>query len=344
MTDIAVPTDEVGLEELLSEPTPALIDAMGRLVGDIMVLGAAGKMGPSLCRMALRASRLAGSARRVIAVARFADPATRQVLEDVGVRTVVADLVDPAALATLPDAPNVVFMAGRKFGTDDDIAATWATNAYLPGLVAERFAKARIVAFSTGNVYPLTPLRDGGSRETDAAGPIGTYAQSALAREGVLEFQSRRLGTPMTILRLNYAIEPRYGVLRDIADKVWRGERVDLGMGYVNVIWQRDANAVALRAFDRCTSPPAVLNVTGRPAIAVRELARRFGVRFKRDVHLHGLEAPTALLSDSARCELLFGPPPVAVDEMIELVAGWVEQGGRSLDRPTHFQQRDGHF
>lgn len=339
-----MPADEIALEELLAEPTPALIDAMARLAGDIMVLGAAGKMGPSLCRMALRASRLAGSARRVIAVARFTDPAVRQALEDGGVRTVVTDLIDPAALAALPDAPNIIYMAGRKFGTADDNAATWATNVYLPGLVAERFAKARIVAFSTGNVYPLTPLRDGGSRETDAVGPVGTYAQSALAREAVLEFQSRRHGTPMVIVRLNYAIEPRYGVLRDIADKVWRGERVDLGMGYVNVIWQRDANAVALRAFDRCTSPPTVLNLTGRPAIAVRELARRFGVRFKRDVHLHGLESPTTLLSDPARCELLFGPPPVSVDEMIELVAGWVEQGGRSLERPTHFQQRDGRF
>ncbi|MGQ0703383.1 MAG: NAD-dependent epimerase/dehydratase family protein [Gemmatimonadales bacterium] len=337
-------TDEAALEELLSRPAAAVVPAMRELDGDLLVLGAGGKMGPSLARMAKRAWEAAGVTRRVIAVARFSDAAIRTSLENVGVETIRCDLLDRAQVARLPDAPNVVFMAGQKFGTTGEEGRTWAVNTYLPGIVAERFARSRIVAFSTGNVYPLWPAESEGPSETDATGPIGEYAQSALGRERVLEYFSRRNDTPMAVLRLNYAIEPRYGVLRDIADRVKAQLPVDLAMGRVNLIWQGDANAIALRAFSRCTVSPAVLNVTGRPAHAVRGLAEGFGRRFGVNVSFRGTEATTALLSNAARMEALFGRPEVGIEEMIERVAAWVERGGRSLGKPTHFEEREGRF
>lgn len=338
------PPSEEALEELLSEPTPELVASLFRTEGDILVLGAGGKMGPSLARLAVRASRAASTPRRVIGVSQFGNPATRQLLEKSGVETIAGDLFDPGTLASLPRAPNVIYMAGRKFGTSSDEAATWATNAHLPGLVAQQFATSRIVAFSTGNVYPLAAVSGAGPNEASPVGPIGEYAQAALARERVLEFFSRRNDTPMAILRLNYAVEPRYGVLRDIADKVAGGERVDVAMGYANVIWQRDANAIALRALEHCASPPLVLNVTGRPAQSVRELAHAFGSRLDREPVILGVEGPTALLSDASRCEQLFGVPATDIDEMVDRVAEWVAGGGRSLNRPTHFEEREGRF
>ena len=337
-------TDEAGLEQLLSQPTPVMVDELSAVDGDIVVLGAGGKMGPSLARLAVRSLREAGKRSRVIAVARFSDPALRAELESDGVETIGADLVDPDQLAALPDAPNVVYMAGQKFGTTGDESRTWGLNAWLPGAVATRFRDSRIVAFSTGNVYPLTPTDSSGPSESDPTGPIGEYAMSALARERILEFFSRRNGTPMALLRLNYAIEPRYGVLRDIADKVREGRPVDLAMGWVNVIWQRDANAIALRALGRCTSPPLVLNVTGRPAVRVRWLAEEFGKRWKTVPRFEGSEAPTALLSDASRMDALFGAPEVGIEEMMTRVAEWIEQDGRSLNKPTHFESREGKF
>ena len=332
---------EAELEELLSEPTNDVVEALARIEGDILILGAAGKMGPSLARLAVRAS-IGG--RRVVAVARFSDPAVRASLDDDGVTTVVADLFDRAALDVLPDAPNVIYMAGRKFGTSGDQPATWATNAFLPGLVAERFKRSRIVAFSTGNVYPLTSVLGDGPTERDPVGPVGEYAQAALARERVFEYFSQRNQTPMAILRLNYANEPRYGVLRDVADQVMAGKPVDLSMGYANVIWQRDANSIALRALEHCATPPLVLNVTGRPAQSIRSAASGFGRAFGLEPLLFGVERGTALLSDASRCETLFGVPPIGIDAMIELIATWMRTGGRSLDRPTHFAQRNGAF
>jgi len=332
---------EAELEELLSEPTPEVVAALARIDGDIIILGVAGKMGPSLARLALRAS---AGRRRIIGVARFGDAAVRAQLEDAGVTTIAADLLDPNALAKLPDAPNVIYMAGRKFGTANDQPATWATNAFLPGLVAERFRRSRIVAFSTGNVYPLVSIHGDGPNESDPVGPVGEYAQAALARERVFEFFSRRNGTPMAILRLNYAIEPRYGVLRDLADLICARRPIDLSMGYANVIWQRDANAVALRALEHCSSPPLVLNVTGRPAQSIRHVATLLGARLSADPVFLGVERGTALLSDAARCEKLFGVAPVDLDAMVAHVAAWVSQGGRSLQRPTHFEKRDGAF
>lgn len=337
-------SDETALEELLSRPTAAVVETMASLDGDLMLLGAGGKMGPSLARLARRAFDQAGGRRRVIAVSRFSEAGLEGALEADGIETISCDLFDPGRLARLPEVPNLIYMAGQKFGTTGEAARTWAVNAYLPGAVAERFRQSRIVAFSTGNVYPLWPIGGNGPAETDPTEPIGEYARSALARERVLEFFSRRHGTPMALLRLNYAIEPRYGVLRDIADTVRAGLPVDLAMGRVNVIWQRDANAVALLALRHCAVPPLVLNVTGRPAHAVRWIAQEFGRRFGTEASFAGAEADSALLSDAARAEALFGAPEMGIAEMIDRVAEWVELGGRSLGKPTHFEARDGRF
>jgi nucleoside-diphosphate-sugar epimerase len=336
--------DESALEELLSRPTAPLVEDFAQLKGDILVLGAGGKMGPSLCRLAVRASAAAGVRRRVVAVARFSEPGLEESLRAAGVETVPCDLFDRSQVAALPDAENVIFMAGRKFGTAHDEPGTWAVNAWLPGVAAERFPNSRLVAFSTGNVYPLWPVESDGPAEDDPTGPIGEYAQSALARERVLEFFSRRNGTPMAFLRINYAIEPRYGVLRDIADRVWSRRPVDLTMGWVNVIWQRDANAVAIRALAHAGAPPLVLNVTGKPAISVRWLTMEFAQRWDREPRFEGAEAPTALLSNAARSEQLFGSPETGIEEMIHHVAAWVEQGGRGLGKPTRFEVREGSF
>jgi nucleoside-diphosphate-sugar epimerase len=336
--------DEPALEELLSRPTRPVVEAMAALGGDVLVLGAAGKMGPSLCRLATRAADEAGVGSRVTAVSRFSDPVIRTGLEAEGIHTIECDMFDRNQVARLPDAPNIVYMVGQKFGTTEDASRTWAVNAYLPAVVAERFPKSRIVAFSTGNVYPLTPAESAGSTEADVPGPVGEYAQSALARERVFEFFSRRNGTPIAILRLNYAVEPRYGVLRDIADKVWERRPVDLAMGWVNLIWQRDANAIALRSFAHACTPPFLLNVTGKPAVSVRWLAEQLDHRFGVEPRFEGTEGETALLSDASLSEKMFGVPEVGIEEMIGRVAEWVEQGGRSHGKPTHFEMREGKF
>jgi nucleoside-diphosphate-sugar epimerase len=336
--------DEPALEELLSRPTAPVVEAMAALGGDVLVLGAAGKMGPSLCRLATRAAQQAGLQARVTAVARFSDPSVRSALETEGLQTITCDLFDRSQVQRLPESPNIVYMVGQKFGTTGDASRTWAINAHLPAVVAERFPQSRIVAFSTGNVYPLVPTDGAGPTEADAVGPVGEYAQSTLARERVFEFFSRRNGTPVVMLRLNYAVEPRYGVLRDLADKVRNRRPVDLTMGWVNLIWQRDANAIALRSFAHAATPPFVLNLTGKPAISVRWLAEQLGHRFGVEPRFEGIESETALLSDASRAESLFGPPPVAIDEMITRVAEWVEQSGRSLGKPTHFEMREGRF
>jgi nucleoside-diphosphate-sugar epimerase len=336
--------DEPALEELLSRPTGPVVDALAALGGDVLVLGAAGKMGPSLCRLAARGFAEAGGNRRVTAVARFSDPGIRTALETDGIQTIECDLFDRPQVERLPDAPNLVYMVGQKFGTTDDASRTWAVNACLPAVVAERFPQSRIVAFSTGNVYPLAPAESAGPSETDPVGPVGEYAQSALARERVFEFFSRKNDTPVILLRLNYAVEPRYGVLRDVADKVRERRPVDLAMGSVNVIWQRDANAIALRAFAHACVPALVLNVTGKPSVTVRWLAEQFGRRFGIEPRLEGTASATALLSDASRAEAMFGRPEVEVDEMIDRVAAWVDQGGRSLGKPTHFEMREGRF
>jgi len=338
-------TDEARLDEELSRPTEVDCAALAALPpGDLLVLGASGKMGPSLARLAVRAAARAGTTRRIVAVARFSAPGVREALEQGGVETIAADLLDPEAVAGLPDCPLVVFMVGQKFGTSSDQPRTWATNVLAAALAAERFSRSRIVAFSTGNVYPLTAAAGPGSGEGDPVGPVGEYAQSALGRERVLEYCSRRHGTPMAILRLNYAVEPRYGVLRDVADRVARGEAVDLAMGYVNVIWQRDACSVALRALGHCASPPFVLNLTGQETVSVRRLAERFGELLGTKARCTGVEGEAALLSNAALCRQLFGPPETSLDQMVAAVADWVRRGGKNLGKPTRFEEREGRF
>lgn len=336
---------EAELEERLSHPTSADVDAMRTLEGDLLIVGVGGKMGPTLAALARKASDEAGVKRRILGAARFSDPAAREALEAAGVETLRCDLLDRAAVAELPDCPNVLFMAGQKFGTSSGAAnLTWAINSYAPALVCERFSEARIVAFSTGNVYPLTPVDSGGPTEADPLGPVGEYAQSALARERIFGYFSDRNSTPIAILRLNYAIDLRYGVLHDIADKVHHGAPVDLTMGYANVIWQRDASSVALRAFAHCAAPPFVLNLTGSATLSVRDIAERFGRRFGVEPVFAGKEAETALLSNAARCRELFEAETVTLDQMIEWTADWVRAGGRNLGKPTHFQEREGKF
>lgn len=334
---------EIELEDALSQPTPLVVEAMRALEGDLLILGAGGKMGPTLAQLAARAVRESGRKRRVIAAARFSDPTIPARLIAAGVETIACDLFDPTQVARLPDAPNIIYMVGQKFGTTGEADRTWAVNAYLPGVVASRFPTARIAAFSTGNVYPLWPMSSDGPTEADPVGPVGEYAQSALARERVFEHFSRRNGMRVVLLRLNYAVEPRYGVMRDIADRVRARVPVDLSMGRVNLIWQRDANAVALASLAHAGSPPQVLNLTG-PAVSVRWIAEEFGRRWHVQPGFANRESATALLSNASECTRRFGPLPTGVAEMIETTAQWVEHGGRSLGKPTHFETRNGAF
>jgi len=336
--------NEQQLEDVLAEPSQADARAMAEMEGDLLILGVAGKMGPSLAKRARRACERAKLPKRIIGVARFSDPRVQQELQAVGIETVSADLLAPGAMATLPDAPNVLYMAARKFGSTGAEHLTWAMNTLLPALVADRYATSRIVAFSTGNVYPLVPVAQGGASESTPTGPVGEYAQSALGRERIFEYFSQRNQTPVMFLRLNYAIDLRYGVLLDIGQRVFERRPVDVSMGHVNVIWQGDANSIALRSFALCQSPPAVLNITGPETVAVRWIARRFGERFGAEPKVEGTESETALLSNAARCHRLFGYPSVTVEQMIEWVAEWIGMGGATLSKPTHFETRDGRF
>src|ERR1051325_10134631 len=335
---------EEDLEERLSRPLEADVAAMKSLDGDLLVLGAGGKMGPSLVRRARRAVVLAGNQTRVIAVARFSQVDLARSLHSQGIETVACDLLEPGVLESLPDVPNVIFMAARKFGTTGAAHLTWALNTHLPALVASRYRRSRIVAFSSGNVYPLVPVTHGGAVESTPTAPVGEYAQSALGRERMFEYASHQWGTPVCLLRLNYAIDLRYGVLVDIARAVYERRPVDLRMGLVNVIWQGDANSYCLRAFEYCQSPPCVLNITGPETLSVEVVAREFGRRFGVEPEFTGEPAPTALLSNAAQAHRLLGYPSVTAGELMEWVASWVAGGGHSLNKPTHFEVRDGKF
>lgn len=335
---------ESQLDDVLSAPTEHDRAALRGMEGTLLILGAGGKMGPSLARRARRAADEEGTHKRIVAVSRFSDAAAERQLLEAGIETVRADLLDFDQLARLPDAQNVIFMAGRKFGSTGAAHLTWANNAYLPARVAERYRESRIVAFSSGNVYPFVPVASGGATEETAPDPVGEYAQSVLARERMFEFFSSRHGTRICLLRLNYAVELRYGVLRDIGMKVFEGRPVDLRMGYLNAIWQGDANSVCLRSFDLCASPPVVLNLTGPETLTVREIAKRFGELLGRAPVLQGEEAETALLNNATRGHSLFGPPAVTAETAIKWTAAWIKAGGASWDKPTHFEIRDGRF
>lgn len=340
----AAPRTEEELDDALSAPAPAVIDALRAVPGDIVVLGAGGKMGPSLARMARRAVDLLGDGRRVVAVSRFSDVRAERALADSGVETIRADLLDRTAVAALPDAPNVIFMAGQKFGTSGAPAITWAMNALVPAHAAERYGGSRIVAFSTGNVYPLVPATGSGSREDDPLGPIGEYAQSCLGRERVLEYETESSGSPLALLRLNYANALRYGVLTDLAIAVRDGTPIDLTMGFVNVIWQGDANAMALQGLAHAGQPPTILNLAGESHLPVRTAAHELGTLLGRQPCFTGAEAPDALLSDSSRARSLFGPPRIDASTLIDWTARWIAAGGSTLGKPTKFQSRDGSF
>jgi hypothetical protein len=332
------------LEERLSRPTPEVIEAMRQLEGDLLVLGASGKMGPTLARMAVRASEAAGVRRQVIGVARFSDSAQQAALESHGVVTIRADLLDRRQLAELPDAPNIVSMTGMKFGSTGQEPLTWAMNVFMAGMICQRFCRSRIVAFGTGNVYPLTPLELGGSREEDELRPLGEYAMSALGRERMFEHFSLTLRFPLAVLRLNYANELRYGVLVDLAERVDRGEPIDLTMGNFNAIWQQDANAAALLSLLHASTPPLILNLAGPEMLSVRRVCQQFGALLNKPVRFVGQEARDALLSNSGRAISRFGYPRVGVEQMLEWIADWIRRGGQRHGKPTHFETRDGRF
>ncbi len=339
------PVTEEELDELLTRPTAGSLRGVRSLDNDLVVLGAGGKMGPSLAVLARRSLDELGLPHRVVCVSRFSSPTARAYVESAGVETVACDLLDRQALDALPDAPNVLFMAGMKFGASASPSTTWAINVLLPGLVASRYREARIVALSTGNVYPLAAVDGGGATESTPLAPVGEYAQSCLGRERMFEFGSQRHGTPVALVRLNYATDLRYGVLLDIARQVAAELPVRLDTGYANTIWQGDANAVLLQAFAICGSPAAPLNLTGPETFSVREVAHRFAELLGvAGPFFAGADRDTALLSDASRCHELFGVPGVSLDELVEWTAAWVRRGGPTLGMPTRFDVRDGTF
>jgi nucleoside-diphosphate-sugar epimerase len=335
------------LEDILAEPSDSDLEFISRLHGDVLILGASGKMGPSLARRVHRAVMRTGSASRVMAASRFSSPGSevaRATLDADGIRTLACDLLDPRQIATLPRCEHVLYLAGRKFGTLDRTDLTWATNTVAPVRVAEHFRQSRIVTFSTGHVYSMVPVGGRAPTEDDPPVAVGEYAQSCLGRERVIEFVSRQDAMPALIFRLNYAVDLRYGTLVDIARRVFAGEPVDLTMGFFNAIWQGDANSYALRGLELCSTPPAILNVTGPERISVREIAQWFGSAFGRPPRFTNTEGPLALLSDSSRCRSLLGEPTVPLSVLRQWVAHWVQTGGASLNKPTHFEVVDGRF
>jgi len=345
MTTTTLPfTDEASLEDALSEPTDAAIEAMRQCPGDLMLLGVGGKMGPTLARMVKRADEAAGVERRVLGVSRFSNPAAKDKLKALGIEPLAGDLLDEDFVASLPQVGNVIFMPAMKFGSSEDVSRTWAVNAYLPALIAKQLPESRIAVFSSGNVYPFTPVTGEGADESVAPAPIGEYGMSVLGRERMFEYFSRLQNTPMSLIRLNYATEMRYGVVMDIAQKVWHGQPVDVSMGYVNVIWQGDANAMALATLADASSPPFPINIAGPEKLAVRDIAKQLAERMDRTPSFTGTESETALLSDGSLGWQRYGRPRFSASEVINWSAQWLAQGGETLNKPTHFEVRDGQF
>lgn len=344
MSGIAYVSNEGELAEVLSTPYQEDIDVASRLTGDVIVLGAGGKMGPTLVRRIAVALKKANSPYKAIAASRFSDEDSLREVESAGATAISADLLDDEQLATLPDCPNVIYLVGMKFGASGKQPLTWALNAYLPGRVASRYPNSRIVALSTGNVYPKVSVTSGGCTEQIDPEPIGEYAQSCLGRERVFQHFSLRNETPMCLIRLNYAVEARYGVFVDIATKVQNGTPISLAMGYVNTIWQGDANSICFRALEFCDTPANILNVTGPEVLSVREIARRFGQRLGTEPTFEGIEQPEAFLNDASKSHSIFGLPRVAPDDVIDLVGTWLLKGGATYGKPTKFEVHDGQF
>lgn len=334
--------DEVYQEMLL--PSDDLVSDIARLEGDILILGVGGKMGPALARLAKQAVDKAGVNKKIIGVSRFSEPGLKDELNHLDIETITADLLEEDQLQALPDVKNVLYLAGTKFGTTGKESFTWAMNSYLPGRVAQKYKNSRIVVFSTGNVYPLTPVSQGGAVEDRLPEPVGEYAQSCLGRERLFQYYATKNNTPVLIYRLNYANDVSYGVLMDIAKAVDQGKPIDLRMGNVNVIWQGDANEMALRALHHCEVPAKLLNITGPETASVKWIANEFGKRFNKTPIFENEENATALLSNAAESFRLFGYPKVSLINMIEILAAWVQQGGKTMNKPTHFQEREGKF
>ncbi|MET7000323.1 NAD-dependent epimerase/dehydratase family protein [Chitinophaga defluvii] len=328
----------------LLKPSDALIEDISKIDGDILLLGVGGKMGPSMAKLAMDAISVAGLKKKIYGASRFSQFGLEAELKQYGVKTFQVDLLEPEQLASLPEVPNVIYLAGTKFGTTGNESLTWAMNSFLPGLVAEKFKHSKTVVFSTGNVYPLTPVIAGGATEETAAAPVGEYAQSCLGRERLFQYKSLKNGTPLLIYRLNYANDVSYGVLLEIAKCVKEGIAIDLHMGHVNVIWQKDADEIAIRSLLHCSTPAKILNVSGPETVSVRWIAKEFGKLFNLPPVFSGEEQPTALLSNSAEAFSLFGYPSVSLMEMIRMIAEWLKQGGKISNKPTHFQEREGKF
>jgi len=328
----------------LLQPTDDLIAGITKIEGDILILGVGGKMGPALAKLAKQAIDKSGIAKKVIGVSRFSGEGLQDELNEAGIVTIKADLLEDHQLQALPDVPNVLYLAGTKFGTVGNESFTWAMNAYLPGRVANKFKNSRIVVFSTGNVYHLAPVVFGGATEERLPEPVGEYAQSCLGRERVFQYFGSKNNTPILIYRLNYANDVTYGVLLEIAKSVKENRPIDLSMGSVNVIWQGDANEIAIRALNHCSVPAKILNVTGPETISVRWLAEQFGKMLRQTPALINEEQPTALLSNAAECFRLFGYPKTPLIQVMELLVEYIKQGGKTIDKETHFQERRGKF
>ncbi len=336
--------NEEQLEELISRPSKEAIDMFSRIDGDIMFLGVGGKIGPTLALMAKRACNEAGVSKKIYGVSLFESDEEQKRIEALGIETIHGDLLDTRFIHSLPKVKNVYFLAGMKFGSEDNLSLTWAVNSFMPALVVEHFKDSKIVAFSTGCVYPLVPVESGGSKETDKPEPVGEYAQSCLGRERMFEYGSKRNKTQVALIRLNYSVELRYGVLVDIATKVKNQEPLDLSMGYFNVIWQGDVNDVVLRSVELAESPAKVINITGEEIIRVRDVAEEFGKLFGVETKLVGKEAPTALLNNSQYAYGLYGHPKVPISQVIRWIAEWMKDEKKLLGKPTHYEVRDGKY
>ncbi len=335
---------EAALEELLSTPSPETIEMFTRIEGDIMFLGVGGKIGPTLALMAKRACKSAGVEKRIYGVSLFNSDQEKQHIENMGIEAIDGNLLDTEFIKGLPKVKNVFFLAGMKFGSEENISLTWAVNAYLPALIADYFKESNIVAFSTGCVYPLVSVESGGSLESDLPMPMGEYAQSCLGRERMFEYGSNQYQTRTCLIRLNYSVELRYGVLVDIALKVKNQEAIDLSMGYFNVIWQGDMNDMVLRSLEKCDSPSGILNITGGQILSVKEVALEFGKLFHVEPEFVNEEAKSALLNNAEKAFQFFGQPKVNTAQIILWISYWLKEGREVLGKPTHYEVRDGKY
>ncbi len=335
---------EEELDIALSQPYPETVAMMKRLKGDILILGVGGKMGPSLAMMAKRAVEEAGTHQCIIGVARFSETGIREKLNHAGIETIRCDLMDPQQVQALPDAENVIFMAGRKFGSVGSEPLTWMMNVIVPGIVAERYQKSNLLVFSTGCVYSLSTPESGGSKESDFPEPVGEYANSCLGRERIFQYYSEKHGTKVQLYRLNYSIDCRYGVLVDVARKIISNQPIDLGVSYVNIIWQGDACNRALLGLEHTGTPATILNITGPELLHIKDIAEQFGKLLGKEVHFTGKDNGAYYLSNASRSIELYGLPKIKPEQMIQWVADWINQGGNLLDKPTHFEVTNGQF